>query len=113
VAARVPYVDRITGKTIQPITTGQIYWGAVPFVCIQVLMIAITLAFPGMVTRYKGELVDPSTIEIVIPPFGGVQQPGGASSGSDLGQPPSFGAPPAGGTQQAPGNMDLTQPPKF
>ena len=114
VAARVPYVDRITGKTIQPITTGQIYWGAVPFVCIQVLMIAITITFPGMVTRYKGEHVDPSTIEIVIPPIGGIQQPGGPPSGSDLSQPPSFGAPPAGGgTQQSPGNMDLSQPPKF
>ena len=39
VAARVPYLDRVTGKTIEPITTGQIYWGAVPFVCIQVIMI--------------------------------------------------------------------------
>ena len=29
---------RITGKTIQPVTTGQIYWGAVPFVGIQLLM---------------------------------------------------------------------------
>ncbi|TIW55071.1 MAG: TRAP transporter large permease subunit, partial [Mesorhizobium sp.] len=39
VAARVPYLDRITGKQIAPVTTGQIYWGAVPFVGIQVIMI--------------------------------------------------------------------------
>ncbi|TIO67504.1 MAG: TRAP transporter large permease subunit, partial [Mesorhizobium sp.] len=39
VAARVPYLDRITSKQIAPVTTGQIYWGAVPFVCIQVIMI--------------------------------------------------------------------------
>ncbi|HEY6633772.1 MAG TPA: TRAP transporter large permease subunit, partial [Rhizobiaceae bacterium] len=37
VAARVPYIDRITGKKIAPVTSGQIYWGAVPFVCIQIV----------------------------------------------------------------------------
>ncbi|TIO17866.1 MAG: TRAP transporter large permease subunit, partial [Mesorhizobium sp.] len=42
VAARVPYLDRITSKQIAPVTTGQIYWGAVPFVCIQVIMIGLT-----------------------------------------------------------------------
>jgi TRAP-type mannitol/chloroaromatic compound transport system permease large subunit len=30
VAARVPYLDRITKKTIQPVTSGQIYWGPCP-----------------------------------------------------------------------------------
>ena len=35
-------------------TTGQIYWGAVPFVCIQVIMIGLTIAFPQMVMHYKG-----------------------------------------------------------
>ena len=39
VAPREPYVDRVTQKTMEPITTGQIYWGAVPFVFIQVIMI--------------------------------------------------------------------------
>ena len=53
VAAREPYLDRVTGETIAPITTGQIYWGAAPFVMIQVIMIGLTIAFPGMVTRYK------------------------------------------------------------
>ncbi|RUU65712.1 TRAP transporter large permease subunit, partial [Mesorhizobium sp. M7A.T.Ca.TU.009.01.1.2] len=54
VAARVPYLDRLTGKQIAPVTTGQIYWGAVPFVCIQVIMIGLTIAFPQMVMHYKG-----------------------------------------------------------
>ena len=26
------YADRVTGQTIAPVTTGQIYWGAIPFV---------------------------------------------------------------------------------
>src|SRR5690606_28187684 len=35
VAPREPYNDRVTGLRMEPITTGQIYWGAVPFVVIQ------------------------------------------------------------------------------
>src|SRR4029077_6637898 len=33
------YLDKITGKLIAPITTGQIYWGAVPFVVLQLIMV--------------------------------------------------------------------------
>ena len=32
VAPKVPYLDKITGGRMEPVTTGQIYWGAVPFV---------------------------------------------------------------------------------
>ena len=32
VAPREPYLDKVTGKRMEPVTTGQIYWGAVPFV---------------------------------------------------------------------------------
>ena len=34
------------------IKTTDIYWGAIPFVCIQVLMVAIVIAFPGIVTSH-------------------------------------------------------------
>jgi len=44
------YADRITKKTIQPVTTMQIYWGAVPFVIIQVIMVALIIFFPGIVS---------------------------------------------------------------
>jgi TRAP-type mannitol/chloroaromatic compound transport system permease large subunit len=111
VAARVPYLDRITGKTIQPITTGQIYWGAVPYVAIQIVMVGLTIAFPQMVMHYKGEVVDPGEVEIVVPPFGGGDQPGLPG----LGLPP-FGEPPAEGGATPPANppaTDLSQPPKF
>ena len=53
VAPKVPYLDKITGKRMEPVTTGQIYWGAVPFVCIQLIMVALVILFPGMVTHYK------------------------------------------------------------
>ncbi len=108
VAARVPYLDRVTGKNIQPITTGQIYWGAVPFVCIQVIMIGLVIAFPQMVMHYKGKTVDPGSIDIVVPPFGG---DGGLGGGLGLGAP-SFGdAPPA--APAAPPPIDMSKPPSF
>ncbi|MBL8587167.1 MAG: TRAP transporter large permease subunit [Methylobacteriaceae bacterium] len=62
VAPKVPYVDRITGKTMQPVTTGQIYWGAVPFVVIQVVMVALVMALPSMVISKKPPkpVIDPA-----------------------------------------------------
>ena len=112
VAARVPYLDRITGKQIAPVTTGQIYWGAVPFVIIQVIMVALTIMFPQMVMHYKGEVRDPGEIEIVVPPFGGGDQPGLPG----LGLPPLGGPPPTDGGTSAPAQPpanDLSAPPKF
>ncbi|MFA5520432.1 MAG: TRAP transporter large permease subunit [Castellaniella sp.] len=65
VAPRSDYHDRVTGKLIPRITTGQIYWGSVPFILIQIAMVAAVMVFPGMVTHYKHDAptVDPSTIE--------------------------------------------------
>ena len=69
VAPRESYIDRVSGQRMAPVTTGQIYWGAVPFVFIQCIMVALVIAFPGMVMHYKGaaSTVDPSKIEIDIP----------------------------------------------
>jgi TRAP-type mannitol/chloroaromatic compound transport system permease large subunit len=69
VAPKEPYIDRVTGKRMEPVTTGQIYWGAVPFVVIQVIMVLLVILFPAMVMHYKGALstVDPNTIKIEIP----------------------------------------------
>ncbi len=54
VAPRFAYADKVTGKTTPPVTTIQIYRGAVPFILIQVLMIIIVVAFPQLVLHYKG-----------------------------------------------------------
>ncbi len=69
VSPREPYLDRITGKRMEPITTGQIYWGAVPFVFIQVIMVLLVIFFPRMVMHYKGAAVnvDLNKIKIEIP----------------------------------------------
>lgn len=120
VAPSRAYKDRITGATIQPVTSGQIYMGSLPFLAIQLVMVTIVIAFPGLVTHYKaGQVtVDPSTIQLNVPmpgqgdenPFGTPAQPFGAPEPStgepaapsfgtpapDFGSPtPSFGAPPA------------------
>jgi tripartite ATP-independent transporter DctM subunit len=68
VAPREPYIDRITKKLTEGVSTGQIYWGAVPFVFIQVIMVLLVIMFPAMVMHYKGAGtgVDPASIKIDI-----------------------------------------------
>src|SRR3954470_19635579 len=69
VAPKSSYLDRITGKRTDGVTTGQIYWGAVPFVVIQVIMVLLVIMFPAMVMHYKGaaSTIDPDTVKIEIP----------------------------------------------
>jgi tripartite ATP-independent transporter DctM subunit len=85
VAPRSDYVDKITGKLTPRITTGQIYWGAVPFVIIQIIMVGLVIAFPDLVTGGldKGAAVDTSTIKIEVPQgeYGGGGMYGGPGDG--------------------------------
>jgi len=68
VAPAKAYLDKITSRTIAPVTTGQIYWGAVPFVVIQVIMVAIVIAFPGLATgNLDKNTLDPASMQIEIP----------------------------------------------
>ena len=69
VAPRQTYIDKITGRTMPPVTTGQIYWGAVPFVAIQCVMVGLLIAFPGIVRRDTGLRVpfEPQEIRIQTP----------------------------------------------
>ena len=69
VAPKDSYIDRITGKLMPPITTPNIYWGAIPFVVIQMLMVIAVALFPAMVMHYKASVstVDPSKVQIEIP----------------------------------------------
>lgn len=96
VAAKQPYTDKVTGKVMEPVTTGQIYWGAVPFVIIQVVMVGVVIAFPQMVMHYKGKPVDVSNVTIVVPQMPALGQPAG-TGGAVLGAPklgaPQLGAP--------------------
>jgi TRAP-type mannitol/chloroaromatic compound transport system permease large subunit len=45
------------------VKTSEIYWGAIPFVVIQVIMVGLVITFPGMV-QYEGKLEAGQTLEI-------------------------------------------------
>jgi len=53
VAPSMPFKDAHSGKMTEPVTTGQIYWGAIPFVVIQCIMVALIIAFPAIVAYDK------------------------------------------------------------
>ena len=69
VAPAKDYIDRITKKITPGVTTVQIYWGAVPFVIIQLIMVGLVIAFPQMVMVYKDDAPksDGKKIEINLP----------------------------------------------
>ncbi len=69
VAPAQDYVDQATGASIAKVTTGQIYWGAVPFVLIQLLMVLLVIACPQLVTWGVDDVsqIDPAAIQIPVP----------------------------------------------
>jgi GntP family gluconate:H+ symporter len=69
VAPAKDYIDKLTGKLTPGVTTGQIYWGAVPFVLIQCFMVALIIAFPGLVSGglAKKAVVNTEQMRIEVP----------------------------------------------
>lgn len=63
------YVDRVTGKSTASVTTGQIYWGAVPFVVIQIIMVGLLIAYPGLTSPGADDApkIDPATVQVLVP----------------------------------------------
>ena len=47
VAPAKDFLDKVTGRLTKRVTTGQIYWGAVPFVLIQIVMIGAGHQLPA------------------------------------------------------------------
>ncbi len=68
VAPSTAFVDRVTKKLTDGVTTGQIYWGSVPFVCIQLIMVGIVIAVPGLVLSglETGTKIEPGKVKIEI-----------------------------------------------
>jgi tripartite ATP-independent transporter DctM subunit len=83
----------LRGIAPKEIKTSDIYWGAIPWLALQLILVAILIFFPELVTYFldTGNGVDPNSIEIIVP--------GGPGTGAD----------PLGGGQL----QDLSQPPKF
>lgn len=80
VAPEKQYVDRVTKKLMEPVTTMQIYRGAIPFVLIQLTMVGILIAFPQLVTGSldKKQVVN---LEQVGDQMRQSLQPGGVDAG--------------------------------
>jgi TRAP-type mannitol/chloroaromatic compound transport system permease large subunit len=76
------YIDKATGGSIAGIQTTQIYRGAVSFIILQAIMIAVVAAFPGLVITNHGPATDPDSINIEIP------APDLGTGGEDSGVPP-------------------------
>src|SRR4051812_19341109 len=80
------YLRSIAPKEIK---SSAIYWGAIPWVVLQVIMVAIVIFWPGLVTAFldKGNNVDPSKVRIEIPASDYEKK------GEEETAPPDFGAP--------------------
>ena len=78
VAPAKDFIDKLTGKLTPRVTTGQIYWGAVPFVVIQLIMVGLIIAFPDLVSGglAKKAVVNTDQMRIEIP----AEQPGDDNS---------------------------------
>jgi TRAP-type mannitol/chloroaromatic compound transport system permease large subunit len=86
VAPEQPYRDRVTGQIMAGVRTSQIYWGAIPFVFIQLVMVITVIVFPYLVTHYQTaeKTIDLKTAPIQMPSLDSF---GGPSF--NLGPPPS------------------------
>ena len=93
VAAKVPYLDKVTGQHMEPVQTRQIYAGAVWFIAVQLVMVVAVIAFPQMVMHYKGPVIDASQVEIKLPQMPTLQAPGGTQGTAPQLGAPQFGAP--------------------
>jgi tripartite ATP-independent transporter DctM subunit len=84
----------LRGVAPKEIKSSDIYWGAVPWVILQLILVGLLIAFPELVTYFisDGNGVDPNTIEIIVPqtaPLGELAPLGGPAP-IDLSQPPKF-----------------------
>ncbi len=72
----------LRGIAPSSVKTSDIYWGAIPWVVLQVVLVGILIAFPGVVTSLidRPGSFDPKGIEIDIP----------ATGGADLSAPPEI-----------------------
>lgn len=78
VAPRVDYTDSATGVLVRRVTTAQIYTGGIAFVILQIVMIAVLIAFPEIVTGglQSGPVGDPATTVIEIEPDASIDDMG-------------------------------------
>lgn len=66
VAPKTPYQDVVSGRTLPAVRSSEIYWGAVPFVILQLLMVAAVLAFPAL-TGHSGTTTSSAPLRLELP----------------------------------------------
>ncbi len=100
VASRKDYKDRVTGQTIPAVTTTQIYKGSIAFIVLQIIMVAVVIAFPQLVSGNidKGVQVNEAEVmqQLQLPNDPAATPAEGAASSNDpLMAQPMPGAPSA------------------
>jgi tripartite ATP-independent transporter DctM subunit len=77
VAGKNDYTDKMTGKRIKGMATSDIYWGAIPFVFIQIIMVVLVIAFPELVgnATVKPQSLDNVPMNIELPDYGNGETP--------------------------------------
>ena len=117
VAPKEPYADKITGKITQPVLTSQIYWGAVPYVGIQLLMVVIVMALPWLamhaLVKRAPHAGDPASIQQPVPQS--LRAPGSNDGRFALPPTPPIieGAPPDNYTGAGAPTLDMRALPRF
>jgi TRAP-type mannitol/chloroaromatic compound transport system permease large subunit len=68
VAARNDYTDQITNARIKAVTTAEIYKGSIAFIVLQIIMVAVIIGYPEVVTggREKTVLIDDATVRALL-----------------------------------------------
>jgi TRAP-type mannitol/chloroaromatic compound transport system permease large subunit len=108
VAPKFAYIDKLTGREMQPVTSAQIYWGAVPFVVIQLVMVGMLIAFPGLVRHEKTPA--PQIPRASVPTDGAMPARGNGFSLPPY--PPAIpGAPPPERNGPGAPTLDMSVPP--
>ena len=78
VAARSDYTDEVTKERIPAVTTGQIYKGSIAFIVLQIIMVAVVLFNPGLVSsgitkvkQLSDENVQQQLLNLKVEDYGG------------------------------------------
>ena len=110
VAPEKPYVDAVTGKLMEPVTTMQIYKGAIPFLLIQLVMVAVVIAFPALVT---GNLDKPVKVDMKAVGEQMLLDLNEQRNDPDFNSPPPLfnTAPDSGTSNETPGNKESSDSP--
>jgi len=80
----------LRGIAPKEVKSSAIYWGAIPWVVLQLIMVVIVIFWPGLVTALldKGTGIDPSKVQIELP-----ASDYGPRDQQEIAPPPGFGAP--------------------